>query len=215
MRGASAPHCGMILGDEKGFTMEATLPFDIALPKGIYLEESSWFEVYNFEFKRVFELVRTTRSKYNIRFTDATIFTKIQPIIDSNFLSLTNFCTIRKGLWHPMYCIDLCGARVAVGELQQLEELGNGKIYSYQNTRMEFTFVNTDLTNLKCVAYGNEAMTLTEYYRTSRATVNYKSCIYSFNFETLESFYRIMQKHVFSRINTSVNTPKSLSNHIH
>lgn len=38
--------------------------------------------------------------------------------------------------------IDLCGAIVAVGELQQIGDLGPGEIYSYQTTRMEFYLVN-------------------------------------------------------------------------
>ncbi|KAH0895490.1 hypothetical protein HID58_045058 [Brassica napus] len=59
--------------------------------------------------------------------------------------------------------MHLCGAMVAVGELQQLEELGPGEIFSYQNTRMEFTL---------CVAYGKEAVTLNEYNLNSRAPVN-------------------------------------------
>ncbi|CAN6990552.1 unnamed protein product [Brassica rapa subsp. trilocularis] len=61
---------------------------------------------------------------------------------------------------------------VAVGELQQLEELGPGEIFSYQNTRMKFTLVNTELKHLKCVAYGKEAVTLNEYNLNSRAPVN-------------------------------------------
>ncbi|KAG5415434.1 hypothetical protein IGI04_003001, partial [Brassica rapa subsp. trilocularis] len=109
---------------------------------------------------------------YSIKFTATTCFRKIQPLRDSNFLILANFNTILKGLSHPMYCIDLCGAMVAVGELQQLEELGPGEIFSYQNTRMKFTLVNTELKHLKCVAYGKEAVTLNEYNLNSRAPVN-------------------------------------------
>ncbi|KAL0672466.1 hypothetical protein Bca4012_000446 [Brassica carinata] len=56
--------------------------------------------------------------------------------------------------------------------VQQLEELGPGEIFSYQNTRMEFTLVNTELKHLKCVAYGKEAVTLNEYNLNSRAPVN-------------------------------------------
>ena len=37
---------------------------------------------------------------------------------------------------------------VVVGELQQLEELGPGEIYSYQNPMMEFTLVNTEFETL-------------------------------------------------------------------
>ncbi|CAH8362552.1 unnamed protein product [Eruca vesicaria subsp. sativa] len=157
--------CVMILGDEKGSTMEATLPRDVVLPKGIDLEEADWFEIYNFKLIRVIELVRPTRRKYSIKFTQVESFRKIQPIVDSNFLELANFTAVLKGHSHPMYCIDLCGAMVAVGELQQLQELGPGEIYSYQNTRME-------LRNLRCVAYGKEAVTLSEYYRNSLAPVD-------------------------------------------
>lgn len=50
-------------------------------------------------------------------------------------------------------CVDLCGAMVAVGELQQLEELGPGEIFSYQNTRMEFTLVNTEFEPLTLLIF--------------------------------------------------------------
>ncbi|XP_033136256.1 uncharacterized protein LOC103860229 [Brassica rapa] len=152
--------------------MEATLPDDVYLPKGIYLEEGDWFEIYNFKLRPSFALIRTTRSKYNIKFTDTTVLTKIEPIIASNFLCLANFSSVLKGLLHPMYSIDLCGAIVAVGELQQIGDLGPGEIYSYQTTRMEFYLVNIGLKHIKCVAYGKEAVTLNNYYRTSTAKVD-------------------------------------------
>lgn len=87
--------------------MQATLPGDVSLPKGMSLEEADWFEIYNFKLTPSFGLIRPTRSKYTIKFTAATVFTKIQPIIDSNFLCLANFSTVLKGLSHPMYCIGM------------------------------------------------------------------------------------------------------------
>ncbi|KAH0908592.1 hypothetical protein HID58_031913 [Brassica napus] len=185
------------LGDEKGSTMEATLPFEVLLPEGIYLKEADWFEIYNFK------LIKEQGAYTILSSQRQHVFRKIQPLRDSNFLVLANFNTILKGLSHPMYCIDLCGAMVAVGELQQLEKLGPGEIFSYQNTRMEFTLVNTEfelltllifffkkqilvfiyinmlthqmndmLQHLKCVAYGKEAVTLSEYNLNSPAPVN-------------------------------------------
>ncbi|WZY92275.1 hypothetical protein YC2023_064604 [Brassica napus] len=163
------------LGDEKGSTMEATLPFEVLLPEGIYLEEADWFEIYNFKLISVFEFIRRTRSKYYIKFTATTCFRKIQSLR------------------------DFCGAMVTVGELQQLEKLGHGEIFSYHNTRMEFTefelltfrifffkkqilvFIyinmlthqmNYRLKHLKCVAYGKETVTLNEYNLNSPAPVN-------------------------------------------
>ncbi|CAN6817158.1 unnamed protein product [Brassica oleracea] len=117
--GARPPHCQMILGDEKGSTMEATLPFEVLLPEGNYLEEADWFEIYNFKLISVFEFIRRTRSKYYIKFTATTCFRKIQPLRDSNFLILANFNTILKGLSHPMYY--LCRAMVSVGECNNLK----------------------------------------------------------------------------------------------
>ncbi|KAL0693175.1 hypothetical protein Bca4012_060355 [Brassica carinata] len=55
---------------------------------------------------------------------------------------------------------------------QQLGELGADEIYSYQTTRIEFCLVNIDLTHIKCVAYGKEAVTLNNYYQNSRANVD-------------------------------------------
>ncbi|KAF3537087.1 hypothetical protein F2Q69_00020229 [Brassica cretica] len=134
--GARPPHCQMILGDEKGSTMEATLPFEVLLPEGIYLEEADW-------------------------------------MVQLRSLHLIS-----------IICVDLCGAMVALGELQQLEELGPGEIFSYQNTRMEFTLVNTELKHLKCVAYGKEAVTLNEYNLNSRAPVNVCVLRYITNLES-------------------------------
>ncbi|KAL0854492.1 hypothetical protein Bca101_059644 [Brassica carinata] len=114
--------------------MEATWSGDVSLPRGIYLEEGDWSEIYNFKLKRSFELIRQTRCKYNIKFTDATVVTKIQPIIDSNFLCLANFSSVLK---------DLCGAIVSVGDLQQIGQVEPGEIYSYQNTRIEFCLIDT------------------------------------------------------------------------
>ncbi|KAL0744703.1 hypothetical protein Bca101_101238 [Brassica carinata] len=152
--------------------MEATWPGDVSLPRGIYLEEGDWFEIYNFKLRRSFELIRQTRCKYNIKFTDATVVTKIQPIIDSNFLCLANFSSVLKGFCHPQFCIDLCGAIVSVGDLQQIGQVEPGEIYSYQNTRIEFCLVNIGLIHIKCLAFGKEAVTLNSYYRTSRAMVD-------------------------------------------
>ncbi|KAH0877483.1 hypothetical protein HID58_064877, partial [Brassica napus] len=105
---------------------------------------------------------------------------------DSNFLILANFNTILKGLSHPMYCIGIpLWSYGCCRGVQQLEELGPGEIFSYQNTRMEFTLIlvfiyinmlthqmNYRLKHLKCVAYGKEAVTLNEYNLNSRAPVN-------------------------------------------
>ncbi|KAL0675079.1 hypothetical protein Bca4012_003060 [Brassica carinata] len=70
----------------------------------------------------------TTRMRSCVDFSDAL-----------NGFEPVNYKDIRDGTLNTDYSVDLCGAMVVVGELQQLEELGPGEIYSYQNPMMEFT----------------------------------------------------------------------------
>ena len=53
---------------------------------------------------------------------------------------------------------------VVVGELQQLEELGPGEIYSYQNPMMEFTLVNTEFELLTLLIFCFEKQILVFIY---------------------------------------------------
>ncbi|WZZ58740.1 hypothetical protein YC2023_058847 [Brassica napus] len=46
-----------------------------------------------------------TRSRYIFKLTQSSIFSKIQPINDRNFLFLANYGSIICGLWHPKFYI--------------------------------------------------------------------------------------------------------------
>ncbi|CAH8390015.1 unnamed protein product, partial [Eruca vesicaria subsp. sativa] len=95
----------MLLGDSKGVTIEGSLSYSLSLPNEIELKEGDWVEILNFEIRRVFQLHRTTKHKYTIKFNEASLFRKIEPVNGSKFLCCANFRRINRGLYHPMYCI--------------------------------------------------------------------------------------------------------------
>ncbi|CAN7078121.1 unnamed protein product [Brassica oleracea var. botrytis] len=75
----------------------------------------------------------TTKHKYTIKFNESTLFRKIQPVNGSNFLCCANFRGIKRGLYHPMYCIgDLIATKLA-----QPGNIYNSILYS-----LEFSLIN-------------------------------------------------------------------------
>ncbi|KAF2566726.1 hypothetical protein F2Q70_00025840 [Brassica cretica] len=98
----------MLLGDANGVTIEGSLNYALSLPKEIELKEDDWVEILNFDLRYVFELHRTTKHKYTIKFNESTLFRKIQPVNGSNFLCCANFRGIKRGLYHPMYTHIQC-----------------------------------------------------------------------------------------------------------
>ncbi|KAF3550352.1 hypothetical protein DY000_02009870 [Brassica cretica] len=98
---------------------------------------------------------------------------KIQPVNGSNFLCCANFRGIKRGLYHPMYCVDLCGALVRVGDLiaiatklAQPANIYNSILYS-----LEFSLINLGYTHIQCVAYGALAHRLNAFWRGNTADV--------------------------------------------
>ncbi|CAH8388667.1 unnamed protein product [Eruca vesicaria subsp. sativa] len=59
-----------------------------------------------FENKKGFQLYRTTKHKYTIKFNEASLFRKIEPVNGSKFLCCANFRGINRGVYHPVYCIE-------------------------------------------------------------------------------------------------------------
>ncbi|CAH8384388.1 unnamed protein product [Eruca vesicaria subsp. sativa] len=100
-------HSVILLGDAKGVTIEGSLNDALSLPKEIELKEGDWVEILNFDITRVFQLYRTTKHKYTIKFNESTLFRKIEPVNGSNFLCCANFGGINRGLYCPMYCIGM------------------------------------------------------------------------------------------------------------
>ncbi|CAN6908650.1 unnamed protein product [Brassica oleracea] len=164
-------HSVMLLGDANGVTIEGSLNYALSLPKEIELKEDDWVEILNFDLRYVFELHRTTKHKYTIKFNESTLFRKIQPVNGSNFLCCANFCGIKRGFYHPMYCIDLCGALVRVGDLIATKLAQPANIYNSILYSLEFSLINLEYTHIQCVSYGALANRLNAFWRSNTADV--------------------------------------------
>ncbi|KAH0883968.1 hypothetical protein HID58_060064, partial [Brassica napus] len=96
---------------------------------------------------------------------------KIQPVNGSNFLCCANFRGIKRGLYHPMYCVDLCGALVRVGDLIATKLAQPANIYNSILYSLEFSLINLGYTHIQCVAYGALAHRLNAFWRANTAYV--------------------------------------------
>uniref|UniRef100_A0A0D3E4R5 Replication protein A 70 kDa DNA-binding subunit B/D first OB fold domain-containing protein n=1 Tax=Brassica oleracea var. oleracea TaxID=109376 RepID=A0A0D3E4R5_BRAOL len=137
----------------------------------IELKEDDWVEILNFDIRYVFELHRTTKHKYTIKFNESSLFRKIQPVNGSNFLCCANFRGIKRGLYHPMYCVDLCGALVLAGDLIATKLAQPANIYISILYSLEFSLINLRCTHIQCVAYGALAHRLNAFWRANTADV--------------------------------------------
>ncbi|KAJ4889319.1 hypothetical protein Rs2_29067 [Raphanus sativus] len=164
-------HSFMLLGDEKGVTVEGSLNYDISLPNDMQLNESSWVEIVNFKIKHAGGLVRTTKNKYTIKFTEETLVSMIEPINGSYFLRCANFRGIKRGLYHPMYCVDLCGALVRVGDLISHEQAEPANIYNQIVYSLDFSLIDLSYKHIKCVASGALAHSLNGFWRSTTADI--------------------------------------------
>ncbi|KAF3576255.1 hypothetical protein DY000_02034018 [Brassica cretica] len=160
-------HSVMLLGDANGVTIQGSLNYALSLPREIELKEDDWVEILNFDIRYVFELHRTTKHKYTIKFNESSLFRKIQPVNGSNFLCCANFRGIKRGLYHPMYCIDLCGALVRAGDLIATKLAQPANIYNSILYSLEFSLINLGF----CVAYGALAHRLNAFWRANTADV--------------------------------------------
>ncbi|KAF2533392.1 hypothetical protein F2Q70_00029616 [Brassica cretica] len=100
---------------------------------------------------------------------------KIEPISESYFICLASFLKIKKGLSHTKFCVDLCGALVCVGEIENIEddEAGGAPI-----RQIQFSLINIGFTHLKCVAYGRLAEELNDFW--SSTIANTVLCVLRF-----------------------------------
>ncbi|KAF3540629.1 hypothetical protein F2Q69_00020765 [Brassica cretica] len=114
---------------------------------------------------------KTTEHKYTIKFNESTLFRKIQPVNGSNFLCCANFRGIKRGRYHPMYCIDLCGALVRVGDLIATKLAQPANIYNSILYSLEFSLINLGYTHIQCVSYGALARRLNAFWRSNTADV--------------------------------------------
>ncbi|CAN6856775.1 unnamed protein product [Brassica oleracea] len=147
-----------ILETRKGVTIQGSLYYALSLPREIELKEDDWVEILNFDIRYVFELHRTTKHKYTIKFNESSLFRKIQPVNGSNFLCCANFR-------------DLCGALVRVGDLIATKLAQPANIYISILYSLEFSLINLRCTHIQCVAYGALAHRLNAFWRANTADV--------------------------------------------
>ncbi|KAH0867523.1 hypothetical protein HID58_074545 [Brassica napus] len=154
------------LCNSPGFKIEASFENQIDPPNRVNLEVGAWFEIYNFKLIPASGLIRTTRSRYQIKLTPFSAISKIEPISESYFICLASFLKIKNGLSHTKFCVDLCGALVCVGEIEDIEddEAGGAPI-----RQIQFSLINIGFTHLKCVAYGRLAEELNDFWSSTIA----------------------------------------------
>lgn len=91
----------------QGFKIEASFENQIDPPNRVNLEVGAWFEIYNFKLIPASGLIRTTRSRYQIKLTPFSAISKIEPISESYFICLASFLKIKNGLSHTKFCVGM------------------------------------------------------------------------------------------------------------
>ncbi|CAG7866071.1 unnamed protein product [Brassica rapa] len=155
----------MVLVDQKGTTIEGTLYEELEASNQITMDEGDWFEIRNFKLIHASGLIRLSTNRYHIEMTNSSIISKTQPKMFGNYYCFAHFLNVLRGLSHPMYSIDLYGALVGVGELQEYEDDINGGI----SHKINFSLINIGFDEIKCVAYGDMAI---EFYHLWNSTVS-------------------------------------------
>ncbi|CAN6832982.1 unnamed protein product [Brassica oleracea var. botrytis] len=161
----------MVFGDQQGSTIEATLYEEFEASNLITMDEGDCFEIHNFKVIHASSLTRLTRNRYHIEMTMSSVITKIQPLPYCNYYCFANFENVNRGLYHPKYTIDLYGALVGVGELEIYKEEMVDGIPGVLNHRIHFSLINIEFDQINCVAYGNIALQLYQYWNSTVATV--------------------------------------------
>ncbi|CAF2193642.1 BnaA07g28570D [Brassica napus] len=145
----------LIIGDEKGNTIQATLVRDLEASADMPLEEGHSYEIKDFELSHVIpERVRLTRNRYNINITKSSVVLKIDPIKHFSFYCFPNWDDLYRGLHHPKFPIDIYGQVIGVGFLEEyiMEPVnGNNGIIDH---KIRFFVLHIPNVVIKCVAYG-------------------------------------------------------------
>ncbi|KAF3561267.1 hypothetical protein DY000_02014939 [Brassica cretica] len=141
----------LILGDEQGSTIQATFTKDLDDSFEIPMEEGDWYDLQNFEVVYAFGVTRVTRYRHQINLSDSSIIFKIPPLSFCHYYRFQTFENIQRGLAHPKFSIDIFGAMVAVGDIEEAE---------IENHSLHFSLVNMEYEHINCVAYGEVALFL-------------------------------------------------------
>ncbi|CAN6804625.1 unnamed protein product [Brassica oleracea var. botrytis] len=76
---------------------------------------------------------------------------------------------ILRGLSHPKFCVDLCGAMVEVGDIEDIQEMQGNQIFANNQIRIRFSMIDTE--SIRCAAYGSVAEKLYQHRIASNANV--------------------------------------------
>ncbi|KAG2303223.1 hypothetical protein Bca52824_031874 [Brassica carinata] len=164
----------MVFVDQKGSKIEATLYEELEALNHITMNEGDWFDIRNFKVMHFSGLIRLTKNRYHIVMSNSTVVVQIQPKTCSNYYCFAKFLDIARGLAHPLYCIDLYGALVGIGELQPYHD----EIYGEIQHKINFSLINLGLDEMKCVVYGDMAI---KFYHLWNSTVSsVVLCVLSF-----------------------------------
>ncbi|CAN7059991.1 unnamed protein product [Brassica oleracea var. botrytis] len=148
----------LILGDEQVTTFTKDLDDSFEIP----MEEGDWYELQNFEVAYAFGVTRVTRYRHQINLSDSSIIFKIPPLSFCHYYRFQTFENIQRGLAHPKFSIDIFGAMVAVGDIEEAE---------IENHSLYFSLVNMEYEHINCVAYGEVALFLDNYWNSTNAPI--------------------------------------------
>ncbi|CAN6827155.1 unnamed protein product, partial [Brassica oleracea var. botrytis] len=76
---------------------------------------------------------------------------------------------ILRGLSHPKFCVDLGGAMVEVGVIEDIQEIQGNKIFANNQIRIRFSMIDTK--SIRCAGYGSVAEKLYQHRIASNANV--------------------------------------------
>ncbi|KAF8102733.1 hypothetical protein N665_0196s0026 [Sinapis alba] len=99
------------------------------------MEEGDWYELQNFKITFASGQTRVTRNRYQINLSNYSFIFKIQPLSYCNYYRFQPFNNIHRGLSHPKFSIDLYGALVGVGEIEEDE---------MENHIIQFSLINIE-----------------------------------------------------------------------
>ncbi|KAH0883679.1 hypothetical protein HID58_059775 [Brassica napus] len=169
----------MVLLDSNGDMIHATVNEDVIPIFESFFEEDDSKIFINFSLSQSCGSYRLTKhplknwfqATTRVRFCDDLPY-KIDgftpPITDCNFLCCARYMDILRGLSHPKFCVDLGGAMVEVGVIEDIQEIQGNKIFANNQIRIR-------LAQIRCVVYGSVAEKL--YQHRIASNVNVLICV--------------------------------------
>ncbi|KAF8091391.1 hypothetical protein N665_0446s0011 [Sinapis alba] len=117
-------------------------PSKLLLP--IRVKEGLCYEIKNFILTVKTERVRLTKNAYHINLNNSSIILKINPFSSPNFYCFRNFDDVYRGLAHPKFSIDIYGAIVGVGFVEEFMTDSIHKNNGFIDHKTRFFAVNMD-----------------------------------------------------------------------